>query len=70
MIVLVESVSLVGSTSDALFATTSMNNPDPKQISVYDKGQIIGLHRSGKSTKEVSEMTAIVVKTVHRKIAQ
>ena len=36
----------------------------------FDKGQVLGLHRAGKSTKEVSEMTAVGVRTVQRTIAQ
>ena len=41
-----------------------------KQTSVFDKGQVLGLHCAGKSTKETSEMTAIGVRTVQKTIAQ
>ena len=54
-------MSLVSSNANALSATTSMNEPvgkkPPKQNSAFDKGQVVGLHRVGKSTKEVSQMT-------------
>ena len=41
-----------------------------KQTSVFDRGQVLGLHCAGKSTKETSEMTAIGVRTVQKTIAQ
>ena len=50
-----------------------MNNPDgknpPKLTSFFDKEQFISLHRAEKSSKEVSDMTAIGVRTVQRTIA-
>ena len=41
-----------------------------KWTSVFDKGQVIGLHQAGKSAREVSQMMAIGLKTVQRTIAQ
>ena len=40
----------------------------PDKTYFFDKGQVTGLHRAGKSTKEVSEMTAIGVRTVRSTI--
>ena len=41
-----------------------------KRTSVFDKGEVIGLHRAGKSAKEVSQMMAIGLRTVQTTIYQ
>ena len=41
-----------------------------KRISVFDKRQVIGLHRAMKSARELPQMMAIRLKTVQRTIAQ
>ena len=41
-----------------------------KRTSVFDKGQDIGLHRAGKSAREVSQIMAIGLRTALRIIAQ
>ena len=57
-----------------LSATTSVNNHAEKKLmqrtSVFDKGQVIGLQRAGKSTRKVSQMMAIGLRTVQRTNAQ
>ena len=41
-----------------------------KRTSVFDKGQVIGLPRAGNSAREVSQMMAIILRTVPRTIVQ
>ena len=67
------SASLALSVLQLLSATTSMNNhagkKPTKRTSVFDKGQVICLHRARKSAKEVSQMIAIELRTVQITIA-
>lgn len=40
-----------------------------KDLSLFDKGRIIGFHQSGKSTRDISTVTGINVRTIQRAIA-
>lgn len=58
-------MSLAVINAAALSATTSMNNHVGKKLqTIFDKGQVTGLVRPGKSTREASQMM------VQRTIAQ
>ena len=40
-----------------------------KDLSLFDKGRIIGLHGAGKTTREINEETGVGCRTIQRTIA-